>query len=94
MRPVSAQQPRSRIDRFASADCRMLSLIPLAVLTDRMQNKKPNVMLSAVVGLYVGAGRMLAFLDNARGPFLILLMVLVISRCRSTTLPGRPFSRM
>ncbi len=56
----------------------MLSLIPLAVLTDRMQNKKPMVMLSAVgLGfMYVLVG-MLAFLDNARVPFLILLLVLV-----------------
>ncbi len=56
----------------------MLSLIPLAVLTDRMQNKKPMVMLSAVgLGfMYVLTG-MLAFLDSAKVPLLILLLVLV-----------------
>jgi len=56
----------------------MLSLIPLAVLTDRMHNKKPMVMLSAVgLGfMYVLVG-MLAFFNASMVPFLILLLVLV-----------------
>lgn len=56
----------------------MLSLIPLAVLTDRMHNKKTMVMLSAVgLGfMYVLVG-MLAFLNTSTVPFLILLLVLV-----------------
>lgn len=56
----------------------MLSLIPLAILTDRMRNKKPMVMLSAVgLGfMYVLVG-MLAFLDKTKVPFLVLLLVLV-----------------
>lgn len=56
----------------------MLTLIPFAVITDRLHNKKPMVMLSAI-GLgfvYILVG-MAAFLDIYRLPFLIALLVLV-----------------
>ncbi len=56
----------------------MLSLIPFAIITDRMHNKKPMVMLSAVgLGImYILVG-MTAFLDSNRVPVLIGLLVIV-----------------
>src|ERR1035437_9345848 len=56
----------------------MLSLIPLAIITDRMHNKKPMVMLSAIgLGLmYILVG-MTAFLDANRIPVLIGLLIFV-----------------
>jgi len=55
----------------------MLSLIPFAIIADRLHNKKPMVMLSALaLGLmYILVG-MAAFLDSSRVPVLILLLVL------------------
>ncbi len=56
----------------------ILTLIPFAVITDRLHNKKPMVVLSAVTlgFLYILVG-MVAFLDADRIPFLIILLVLV-----------------
>ena len=56
----------------------MLVLIPFAIITDRLSNKKPMVMLSAVgLGiLYVLAG-FAAFLDSKSIPVLIGLLVAV-----------------
>jgi MFS family permease len=56
----------------------MLSLIPLAIITDRMHNKKPMVIFSAIgLGLlYILVG-MTAFLDANRIPVLIGLLVFV-----------------
>lgn len=56
----------------------ILTLIPFAVITDRLHNKKPMVVLSAVTlgFLYILVG-MVAFLDSDRIPFLIILLVLV-----------------
>ena len=56
----------------------MLSLIPFAIITDRLRNKRPMVMLSAVfLGLlYILAGTA-AFLDSRRIPYLILILVMV-----------------
>ncbi len=56
----------------------MLMLIPFAIITDRMRNKKPMVMISAIgLGLlYILVG-MVAFLDSSRIPVLIVLLILV-----------------
>ena len=56
----------------------MLTMIPFALITDRLHNKKPMVMISAIgLGfLYVLVG-MAAFLDASRIPVLIALLVLV-----------------
>lgn len=56
----------------------MLTLIPFAIITDRLHNKKPMVILSAVgLGfLYILVG-MAAFMDANRIPALIGLLVLV-----------------
>jgi len=56
----------------------MLTLIPFAIITDRLHNKKPMVILSALcLGfMYILVG-MAAFLDTNRLPALIGLLVLV-----------------
>ena len=56
----------------------MLTLIPFAMITDRLHNKKPMVILSAFgLGiLYILVG-FAAFMDTNRIPFLIGLLVLV-----------------
>lgn len=56
----------------------MLTLIPFAMITDRLHNKKPMVILSAIgLGfLYILVG-MAAFMDSSRVPLLIGLLVLV-----------------
>lgn len=56
----------------------ILTLIPFAIITDRLHNKKPMVILSAFgLGfLYILVG-MVAFMDANRLPALIALLVLV-----------------
>jgi MFS family permease len=56
----------------------MISLIPFAMITDRLRNKKPMVMYSAIgLGLiYILVG-MVAFLQSDQIPVLIALLVLV-----------------
>src|SRR5665648_1110316 len=56
----------------------MLTLIPFAMITDRLHNKKPMVIMSALgLGfLYILVG-FVAFLDSNRIPFLIGLLCLL-----------------